>query len=313
MSEFLLKGLDGGNPLGFLAALGTLRTSQMAIPEDRHSLKWVQYEGAWRPVLAFAEPQDEATWLESLHRQLSAMDGHPALSLADNLNIPCADFRKATQTAQQTAVPNDRRYADYLAAFGCEACETELNGKKTGIIRDTAFRTMSGSGHQHFLGSMRTFVADTGVEHLRKALFEPWRYDDPLEKHTMRWDPLDDVRYALRWRNPSGDSDRKSGGSVWGANRLAIEAIPLFPTAPVGESLETTGFYHRRKVGSFWTWPIWDGPIVLDTLRSLLTLWELQKQEPPRTTLRAMGVVEVMRSQRITQGKFRNFSMAWPV
>ena len=310
MSTFVLKGLDGGNPLGFLAALGVLRTSALGVGPTT-AMHWVHAEGGWRPWVTLPGKIDAETWVADLHATLKTMDEHPALTLGNNLNLPCGEFRDAAVKARQHASMEDRRFADFIAAYVSEAVETELNGKKTGVIRDTALRTMSGAGHQHFLGSMRAFVADTTPEHLHKALFESWRYDDSLEGHTMRWDPLDDVRYALRWCNPSGDPDRKKGGSMWGANRLAIEALPLFPTAPVGTTLETTGFRLKKREGVFWTWPLWETPLTLDPLRSLVALGELQTDEPNRDRLASMGIVEVMRCQRITQGKFRNFSMTW--
>ena len=207
----------------------------------------------------------------------------------------------------------DRRDADFLAAFGSEVVESKVNGKPTGQIADTAFRTMSGAGHQHFLGTMRTFIADTAPEHLDKAVFEIWRYDDPLEKHSLRWDPLDDIRYALRWDNPSGDRNRKLGGSMWGANRLAIEALPLFPTHPIGDRLRTTGFAVRPNRTTELTWPVWSAAIGVREVRSLLSLSQLHEPTPDRTQLASRGIVEVYRCQRLTQGKYRNFTPARPV
>lgn len=313
MNEFLLNGLDGGNPLGFLASVGALRTATMASTSGEPTLHWLRSDGAWRPLIRTPAAITEDEWLESLSKSLRSMDGHPAFALSDNLNVPVPEFRRAAKTAQDSVFAGDRRFADFIAAFGSEVIETTYIGKRTGTISDTAFRTMSGSGHQHFLGTMRTFAADTQTEHLRRALFHPWNYDDPLERHSMRWDPTDDVRYALRWRNPSGDPSRRNEGSMWGANRLAIEALPLFPTAPTGSQLETTGFRHKRREGFFLTWPIWSAPLSIDPTRSLMALSEIQEDVPDRRMLSAMGIEEVMRCQRLTQGKFRNFSTAWPV
>lgn len=313
MTEITLTGLDGGNPLAFLAALGSLRTSSLQWPEVVTRMAWVKDEGSLHPRLSLELDVSDDEWLAGISSALCRMVGHPALAIADDLTIACAHFRNAALAAQTVAKPEDRRFADFVAAFGNEVVETHANGKKTGKISDTAFRTMSGSGHQHFLGTMRILVSDTKDAHLRKALFLPWRYDDPVEKHTMRWDPNDDVRYALQWRNPSGDPERKDAGSIWGANRLAIEALPLFPTGPHGKRLETTGFTQRREQGVAWTWPIWSGALTLDTIRSLLTLPVLQEQSPNRLRLGKIGVVEIFRCQRITQGKFRNLTQAWPV
>jgi hypothetical protein len=148
---------------------------------------------------------------------------------------------------------------------------------------------MAGAGHQHFLGFMRNIIATTTAEHLRKTLFDPWRYDDPVQNATLRWDPADDSRYALQWRNPSGDPSRRSSGSMLGANRLAIEGLPLLPTSPQSFGLATTGFRGRKSSDTFWTWPVWSIPLDLHTVRSLLAHSELQADQPNHEILRSIG------------------------
>lgn len=308
-----LDGIDGANPLGFLAAVGTLVTLSRAPDAEHAALGWEARGGAWRPVIKVRDISEPGILIDRLTRALPQTEQSPAFSIGDDLNIPCETFRNSALEAAATAAPNDRRFGDFMAAFASDVIEATVNGKPNGAIADTAFRTMSGAGHQHFLGAMRTFVRDTTAEHLEKALFQPWTYDDPAEKHSMRWDPFDDVRYALRWRNPSGDPERRAGGSVWGANRLAIEALPLFPTAPQHGGLSTTGFTDRPRQGTFWTWPIWRPSVSADLVRSLVALRELQRSEPQRARLVPRGIVEVYRSQRITQGKYRNFTHGTPV
>jgi len=312
MNEFVLKGLDGGNSLGFLAALGVLRASTLAWPERAVRLAWSDQHGGWRPRLFLHPGIEEDAWLEGLDSFLRDASGHDAFKLADDLNVPIPTFRKIALEVARQSQPDERRHADLLAAFGSDAVEAEANGKKTGAMADTALRTMSGAGHQHFFGFVRVLIADTRIEHLRAALLIPWQYTDPVENHTMRWDPMDDVRYALRWRNSSGDPERKKGGTVWGANRLAIEALALLPTAPTHGRLQTTGFTQRKGQGAIWTWPIWTAPIGQDVVRSLLALTQLQEPSPDRNRLAAMGIAEVYRCQRITQGKYRNFTPAVP-
>jgi hypothetical protein len=114
---------------------------------------------------------------------------------------------------------------------------------------------MSGAGHQHFLEFLSLIVDRTGPEHIEKTLFQPWRHDDPVENQTLRWDPADDVRRALRWRDPSGGPRRRRRGGMLGATRLAIEGLPLLPAVPVGGELPTTGFDRRTGEGISWTWP----------------------------------------------------------
>ncbi len=305
MSEFSLTGLNGCNPLGYLAALGTLRVTTMMYPELKVRMRW-QSIGGWRPSLLIAKELDVNQWITGLDSFLRRPDGDYAFTIAKDLSIPCPVFREHVLACCSDSKNQDRTYADFMAAFGSEIVESVVNGKKTGNIADTAFRTMGGAGHQHFLGSMYELTQNTDATHLRTALLQNWKYDDP--RPSLRWDPFDDRRYAQRWTDPSKDPSK----TVRGANRLAIEALPLFPTAPNGTRLETTGFTQGRGQNVIWTWPIWENPIDVDILRSLLALKELQNIVVDREYLYKMGIVEVYRSRRITNGKYRNFSIAFP-
>ena len=310
MNEFVLKGIDGANPLGFLAAVGVLKTVDQVNKREHDPplMGWRIEFGAWRPVLHFDSAMDEDSLVSILYDALQEGKNNPAFQFASDLSLAAEVFRKEALSAQNKATYENRSHADFVSAFANEiVCD-----EKTGRIADTAFRTMSGAGHQHFLGTMLKLALDTNQAHIWKALFATWLYDDPVEKHTMRWDPMDDIRYALQWQNPSGDPMRRSGGSMWGANRLAIEALTLFPTSPSGLRLETTGFAQRKGNGILWTWPIWVPLISVETLRSLLSMAELQNPVPDRGCLQRIGIVEIFRCQRLTQGKFRNFSSALP-
>jgi len=333
-AEHRLVGIDGGNPLAFLAALGTLRSLTSAWPDRRVRMSWFP-AGPWRPVLHVDPPATQDALIGALDVQLKRMCGHPIWSLGPDLTVSPETFRgQCTRPAARMAhdrVSPDRTWADFAAAFGCEATTTE-----GGLIQDTALRTMSGAGHQHFLQFMALIAERTGRDHLEKALFRPWRYDDPVRNQSLRWDPADDVRRALRWRDPSGDPRRERRGGMLGANRLAIEALPLLPTIPVRGTLRTTGFSTRKGEGTNWTWPIWSGPLPLDVVRSALALVGLQPRpedtapRPPGIVevyrarrlrgdndqaerLRQLGIVEVYRARRLTIGKFRGFAPAQPI
>ena len=299
----VLGGLDGGNPLAFVAAVGTLRTVGRSDPSAEWRLSWTIHDGHWSPVLVAGRPLTEDGLIELLMPILETMDGAPALCFADDLTVSCERFRRLAHDAQRAATLTNRHFADFVAAFGCDSLS--IPGKDQ--IQDTALRTMSGAGHQHFLKSMRELVEKTEPSDLKGSLFAPWRYSDP--RPSLRWDPVDDRRYALRWKEPAGDAVQ----TVRGANRLAIEALPLLPTAPGERKLHTTGFSERRGEGVNFTWPIWDTPLNVEVVRSLLGLAEIQELRPDRDTLAARGVVEVYRSRRITVRKYRNFTNAVPV
>ncbi len=302
--SLLLNGLDGSNPLGFLAAIGVLRIATKVASQSDWRVRWEMRAGQWSPVLMRNARLTADSLIDLLIPALAAMKDDPSFRFADDLTISCEEFRKVARSAYNAADLTDRHYADFIAAFGCDSLQVSAKDQR---IQDTALRTMSGAGHQHFIGSMRELVEKTNPGHLRASLFESWQYSD--SKPSLRWDPLDDRRYALRWEEPSGDPVR----TMRGANRLAVEALPLFPTAPGERKLHTTGFTQRRSEGVLFTWPIWEMPLNIDTVRSLLSLAELQKPRPDRKNLFARGIVEIYRSQRITRDKYRNFAPAVPV
>lgn len=313
MATFLFPGLRSDNLLAYLAALGVLRMASLAWPNGGPRLSWELADVCWQPRLHLSEDVDRSQFVRCLHKELQASSKIAAFNLADDLTLDTKSYRNVLIESQKRASIDNRSDVDFLSAFGSEVIPARRNGKTIDQMSDTAFRTMSGAGHQHFLGTIRTIVADTTAEHLSKALFNAWKYDDPLEKHSMRWDPQDDIRHALRWDNPSGDKNRKQSGSVWGANRLAIEALPLFPSQPVGQRLKTTGFAERSDRATDVTWAVWSAPIGLMEVLSLVSQSELQVEKPDRSKLKLRGIVDIYRCERFTRDKYRNFTPAWPV
>lgn len=299
-----LTGLDGSNLLGFLAALGTLRTLALADPDDEWEMKWDTPHGGWIPILRCRSRIGLDVVVNRLFAGLKR-DSTPEFDLnrdpeVKNLSVDPLTFREVSGEAQTLAIPARRGYADFIAAYGSDSCVAK-DGKK---IEDTALRTMSGSGNQHFLGTMKQLASQTEESHLREALFGPWSYSD--KKLGLRWDTQEDRRYALRWDNPSDGHGVKT---VRGANRLAVEALPLFPAVPGVGGLETTGFVRRDK-RVFLTWPLWTPPASAATVRSLLALPELRQPELHRQSLHARGVVEVFQCERITVERKINFTLA---
>ena len=298
--RLVLAGLDGSNPLGFLAAVGTLHTVAQTDPSADARMEWTALHGTWIPALSGTSPLSAEALIELLAPVLSNRST-AEFDFAQDLNVSPEAFLEVAAGAQGEASLQKRRHADFTASFGCEV--TLTSDRKN--IQDTAIRTMSGAGHQHFLGTMKNLVAKTDKDQLRRSLFESWDYSD--EKLGLRWDPEEDRRYALRWDDPSADTVR----TMRGANRLAVEALPLLPTAPGNSQLYTTGFSRQGRATTL-TWPIWTATLSVDVVRSVLSLPEIQTPEPDRRNLFAMGIVEVYRSQRITVGKYRNLSRARP-
>lgn len=295
MSKLVLIGLDGSNLLGFLAALGVLRTTEGS------RLGWTR-QGSWIPVLEGDFPEDEAEFCNQLADRLKNLEWFPPIDSHDDSNkISPATLRQAASDSVEWSNGGRRRdWPDWVAALGCDSVLTD------GLVSDTAFRTMSGAGHQHFLKTFRELQPVTNSRQLQHALFEPWSYTDG--KPGLRFDASEDRRYALRWNEPSTDPVK----TVRGANRLAVEAIPLFPTAPVGSRLETTGFRGSSSKDTWFAWPIWSSFLNVEVVRSLLSHPSLHRPER-RGELTAMGITEVFQSRRLTLGKMRNFSPSLPL
>lgn len=298
----LLTALDGSNPLAFLTALGTLRLLQLEEEQTPIKLRWIR-EGVWRPEIHGVEGAEE----EFSERVLKAAKKHLPVSafepLGKNITVDKDTFAKLVTPAYESARQGERLIGDFAASFGCEICEEEKNNR----IERTDLCFINGSGHQHFLGFMQGLVKAVTTAHVQDALFGQWKKDESL---SMRWDPADAAEYAFRWSDPG----KEGASSVWGANLLAVHALPLFPTQPTEHGLRTTGF--REGVRGQWpafSWPLWTCPITLDTVRSLLGLRELQcaEGELDHRVLRARGIEEVYRAPRVEIGRDGKYKVSF--
>lgn len=131
----ILTGLDGANPLAYLAALGTLRGLTFAWPERWVRLSWVGRD-VWRPRLYVDNSTvDEKEVLDGLEHFMEMRPGHKALEIDDNLKVRADEFRLHALTAVEIAspLPEKRARADFIAAFGCDAI-----ADKSGFIQDTS-------------------------------------------------------------------------------------------------------------------------------------------------------------------------------
>jgi len=328
--ELTLTGPDGANPLGFLCALGALRTLSNAWPDSEVKMKWEQIGAAWRPVLranhADLDGKDEADQrdviVNAIFEELKKMEGHPAFAFKDKdgnewvtTEVGLDEYQRYAREATAEVSSLHLRWMEFVAAFACESLG------KSSAVQDTEFRFLGG-GKQRFMVAIRNLVANTQPRHLLEAMFGPWRYEDPGDGNiALRWDPADDRRHALRWTDPTQQTTKviqgkKKSSKIWtviGANRLAVEALPLYPAFPASNRLATTGFKGGRRDGKFWTWPMWDAFLNVEAVRSVLAISELQADQPDRAVLAPRGVVEIHRAQKIGVGNYKNFTPVQPV
>ncbi len=292
-----LAGLDGSNPLAFLAALGLFRAISHALPEHCFQMAWTKHQGAWRPSILSGHvgKLSEEFILDSLGDALSTRaEEHPALRLA--VLIDARGMRGAFTDAVQEARLDSRSSADWLSCNGSDMAGPESISQLQTTRRDYHAINVAG------------LVNQTTRDHLRRSLFKPWNYSDPIAGVSLHLEPREDRRHAYQWHMPSGDPTRKAAGGMIGANRLALEAWPLFQSLPYRDKLSTVGFKGVKANNTQFTWPIWSTPVTLAVLPSLLALRELQSSEIIGARLEPMGIAVVFRCSRILVGKTPNLT-----
>lgn len=222
----------------------------------------------------------------------------PELALGQRPDCTIQEFRQHALALRADATLSKRTTVDLLASFGAE-----IAGKENERIQPTPFCFITGSGHQWFLDTARQLMAEATDDKLREALFLPWGYTD--EKLSMRWDPLDDRRYALMNRDPTA-ADNKST-TVWMANLLGYFALALFPCAALARGPAAACWSTDNDSPSF-RWPLWEHPLRSEAIRSLLTHRALAApsheggRDDLRAELRNRGVAAVFSARRIQVG-----------
>ncbi len=300
--QHVLRGLDGTNPLAFLAALGTLRAAGCGA-----RLHW-RHEGRWRPVLTLPDDTSHPAELVMAHLE-RWRTGHTLPTALDleyakaekgsegkrvrDLKPPPGDFRAFLGRAAK-AWPSDPDAADFAAAY---ATESGRDGK--GNTKPTAFHFTA--GQQAFLDMVIALRDELTRSHVDEALDGPWRYESTLP--VLRWDVSGERLYALLASDPATDKAQGVPGADW----LAFLGLSFFPTVARGAHTFTTGFEDRSKEPWF-CWPLWTAPLTHDVLRSLLAL-DLRDASPDER--RARGVTLLLRSRaRRSDRGYGNFSAA---
>lgn len=286
----LLTGLDGSNPLAFLAALGTLRTLTVALPDEPVRMSWEQHDGAWRPRVIINQGPD-GLLVALVGTLASDRKDHPASFVGREKEI-------------------DAFYLEARRGELIECERAEWIAALTSDIHPNATSQLQLPRRDYFSGNLDNILAKCNAESLRRALFESWRYQDMLDGQSLHLEPGEDRRHAYQWDKPSGDPNRKKRGNVLGANRLALEALPLFLALPSSnpDRLRVLGWTGVRSDDSRWTWPIWNHPITSPVVKSLMAMALLQEDKLDRRELKAFGVVAAYRCWRILVEKTPNLT-----
>ena len=290
----------------------------MARPDWHVRALWSVDDPPLRPLLALAEPQLDLAICEAA--------GEGARLLAEDYDFPStADDDASAQIGLTYAPPAARALLDRAAGgpsrapcCGARSCVTPR--PRTTEWKPRQLCLLFGQGHQHFLGRLaavpaaeappprgrgRKAVSLSAPETLHEALFRPW--ERGILMRPSDGIPSEDVRYALRADDPSGEKSTTQHG----ANRLAALGRGVDGRSRAARGEAAPGYLgHDSSAAVSLHRPVWQHPTSLAGIRALLSHPALS--ESP-AILAHLGVVEVRRARRVSVGKFMNFTRATPV
>ncbi len=243
--------------------------------------------------------------------QQSGID--PVLTLGKNLSASSAEFMNFLSWLITSAAPDFGLFCRTLnlaASFGlCDPNKPEDN------IQPSPWALITGAGHQHFLETVSELMQVCTACHLAQALFGPWIPSDP--RLSLRLDPVDDRRYALMASDPTSTGNKAM--TLWGANRLAFEALRFFTAYPsTRNGCAFVGWWPSSK-GGFRSdpearWPLWHAWLTAPEIHSVLALpeiWSYRRND--RFNVRNRSVFAVIRTMRIQVDKYFNLLPGTPV
>jgi hypothetical protein len=291
MTPLDLSGIDGQHLWGFLTALGSLSLLDEHARENRLEPPQLAFQEDGTAVLRSSVAGEQLAAV--LLTKLKALQPYLDVNLAD-VNKP-SDFTKSSYEtiALASITPTT---VDFLAGLAC------VVGEETS---ESTLCAANGASHQNLVQSMRDVLKLLEEEHVRVALFEPWKksYRVPDDKRsqlglgtrkpTLRLDPADERLYALRLSNPTTTDDFST---ELGAQALAIPAFGLLPVVPRKQPVTVASKRSRQRVT--FSWMLWNIPATLRTARSLV--WEGVGRPKEQ---RERGVVAAFSADRVSGAK----------
>jgi len=297
--SFELTGLDGSNPLGFLAALGVLAAGE---PDWR--LGW-RDDGTWSAYLD--GPSDKESLLAVLVSDRMRWGQMSLLTDTDatDIKMPTHDFRALAQMLIAQEPADWANSASYLGVLGNELAKDQ-EGKN---LKPTAFHFAA--GNQRFLTAAREIRAWTNGEPIGTqfdhALFESWRRVEEVK--SLSWDSTVTREYALRQNNPTSHSEKKQ--TVAGAEWLAFRGLLLLPSAPFAGGLQTACVGGRGKKMWF-RWPLWSPLASIGEVSALLVQPCLAALAPTERIVKGLLTCFTSAIRRSDQGGYGSFSPSRP-
>lgn len=294
MTRKVLDGLNGANPLGFLASIGLLRlldrshgaSARLGFLEDGSFRAWIEGHGETDLAALVAADAAAAAGPQPWRLEYEKSEKNGVKVVAD-LKAPPGTFSRFIDEALKAWSGGSDEGANYAAAFA-----TDVAVDNKGNTKPTAFHFTA--GQQQFLGSLEKIRASVSADWARESLEKPGAVR-PGEN--LRWDPDSERSRALLAFDPSGASTAVNAPLEW----LAFRALPALPTMPFGSRVLTTAVTGRRQDEITMHWPLWSVPASYAAARSVLAAG-VERLSPEKRA--ALGVFATCSSEirRVGQG-----------
>ena len=256
MEPIELRALVGTNPLGFLAALGVLYSTDMQTPDDGAPAK-LSWTDDVQPRALLWGIGDEGELLDRLEAERDAVAACTALNWPSKAPLATAKPDRFTLRAWAQACYDDAdpRSADVFNALVAEGAYSGKGEAKPTHLDFTA-------GQQRLLVMVRQLAQASDRARLTEAL-QDWRFG--AEHPSLAFDPGDERLYALRPINPSNEKRASAPGANW----LAFLGLMLLPVVNEAGALRTVGCGRPWKRSSM-TWALSDSPMSCSATAALL-------------------------------------------
>ena len=244
MADRLLD-LDPSSLRDWLAAVGLLRL--VSETSEKGCLCWRLDNGRYRLVIeALAEDAAEvwSGWIAG-QRQAWRFAGK------QNVDFDAAYWR------EQVGVSEGLETALWCALASDGVWHRD--GKK---LKASGLEYAHGGGHQHWLASLRDFLAGDATTSAQLARVIANDLEKPMDGPICRWDPACERDHALRAKAPSKDPMMQDQT----INALAAIGLASCPSAPGSRGLITPLVRERGRI----VWPLWTDRLRIADLEAAL-------------------------------------------
>jgi hypothetical protein len=263
VTRIVLNGLNGSNPLGFLASVGLLRimdgqpcgAARLGFTDDGAFHAWIECDPDVDIAGLVAADAAAAAGSQPWRVEYEKVEKKGVKVVAD-LKAPPDVFSKFLTLAVEEWCAGRPERADYAAAYGTDVARDGKDNTKPTAFHFTA-------ANQQFLGTVEETRNKVIRDSTERALHLPGQ---PEPGPNLRWDPEAERSRALMGVNPNDDGTVVNAPLEW----LAFRGLPGFPCVPIGNRIVTSGVTGRRQDELQFHWPLWSCGASYATVRSLL-------------------------------------------